>query len=453
MRFCDKLPKIRKENNLSQEQLADRLGVSRQAVSKWESGASYPDMDKILQICKVLDCNLEDLLDDGTVGNSKPSKINLMNSLNDFLAFITKIYNMFCSMTFREKIKCILEMIFVGVLLFLAGGVICAVANDLIINFFLRIPTVGRFIFRIFESLMIIALLVISIIIFVHILKIRYLDYYVTVEDKDVKEKSLEKEVSEEKIIDNKKYIIEKDKPKIIIRDPKHSTLSFVHLLEKIVIFIIKIFTCLVACPIICIFVGSLAFSAISLCHIGCGIMFLWIAIALLGVALLSYVILYFMYNFIFNRENKFKLYFHLAITGIAIAALSSGLALIGFLNYEVVNNLDDVEKTVSTEYLDMKENTYIYCYGDDFEYVIDDSLTNIKVDITHPKEITYKILKNNNYYHIYANNYTNGFKLYKIITKDLKKGIIRDFDSTDMVDVKISLSQENYNKLTSNTE
>lgn len=38
MRFCDKLPKLRKNNNLSQEQLADRLGVSRQAVSKWESG-------------------------------------------------------------------------------------------------------------------------------------------------------------------------------------------------------------------------------------------------------------------------------------------------------------------------------------------------------------------------------------------------------------------------------
>ncbi len=38
MKFCDKLAKQRKNNNLSQEQLADQLGVSRQAVSKWESG-------------------------------------------------------------------------------------------------------------------------------------------------------------------------------------------------------------------------------------------------------------------------------------------------------------------------------------------------------------------------------------------------------------------------------
>ena len=36
MKFCDKLVKMRKNNNMSQEQLADRLGMSRQAISKWE---------------------------------------------------------------------------------------------------------------------------------------------------------------------------------------------------------------------------------------------------------------------------------------------------------------------------------------------------------------------------------------------------------------------------------
>ena len=46
MKFCEKLAKQRKNNNLSQEQLAEMLSVSRQAVSKWENGSSYPDMDK-----------------------------------------------------------------------------------------------------------------------------------------------------------------------------------------------------------------------------------------------------------------------------------------------------------------------------------------------------------------------------------------------------------------------
>ena len=48
MRFSEKLPKLRKNNNLSQEQLAEQLGVSRQAVSKWESEQSTPDIEKLL---------------------------------------------------------------------------------------------------------------------------------------------------------------------------------------------------------------------------------------------------------------------------------------------------------------------------------------------------------------------------------------------------------------------
>lgn len=69
MKFCDKLQKRRKEKNMSQEQLADRCGVSRQAVSKWESGRSYPDMDKIMLLCDILDCNIYDLIDDVASGN------------------------------------------------------------------------------------------------------------------------------------------------------------------------------------------------------------------------------------------------------------------------------------------------------------------------------------------------------------------------------------------------
>ena len=81
MKFCDKLVMRRKANNLSQEQLADRVGVSRQAISKWESGSSIPDMAKILELCKILNCNLEDLIDDG-VSSSKEinsSKVDINN--------------------------------------------------------------------------------------------------------------------------------------------------------------------------------------------------------------------------------------------------------------------------------------------------------------------------------------------------------------------------------------
>ena len=72
MKFYEKLVILRKKNNFSQEQLADRLGVSRQAVSKWESGTSVPDMDKMMNLCKILNCSLEELVDDGiSHGNAK----------------------------------------------------------------------------------------------------------------------------------------------------------------------------------------------------------------------------------------------------------------------------------------------------------------------------------------------------------------------------------------------
>ena len=60
--LSENLKKIRKDNNLSQEQLAEELGVSRQAISKWESGIAYPEMDKIIQLCNKFELNIDDLL-------------------------------------------------------------------------------------------------------------------------------------------------------------------------------------------------------------------------------------------------------------------------------------------------------------------------------------------------------------------------------------------------------
>ena len=68
MQLGQSLVKIRKDNNLSQEQLAESLGVSRQAISKWESGVAYPEMEKIIQLCNKFELNIDDLLpDDPTV--------------------------------------------------------------------------------------------------------------------------------------------------------------------------------------------------------------------------------------------------------------------------------------------------------------------------------------------------------------------------------------------------
>lgn len=70
------LIKLRKEKNLSQEEVADKLNVTRQTVSKWETGQSTPDFDKIKPICELFEISADELLN----GNVKEKKLKLENN-------------------------------------------------------------------------------------------------------------------------------------------------------------------------------------------------------------------------------------------------------------------------------------------------------------------------------------------------------------------------------------
>jgi transcriptional regulator with XRE-family HTH domain len=79
MNFSEKLKLVRKEKQITQEELAELLSVSRQAVSKWESGAGYPETEKLLVISKELNISLDYLLlDENEIeqkGTEDPKKI------------------------------------------------------------------------------------------------------------------------------------------------------------------------------------------------------------------------------------------------------------------------------------------------------------------------------------------------------------------------------------------
>lgn len=62
MSFKENLQYLRGSRNMTQEQLAMLLGVSRQAISKWESGKAYPEMDKLLMLCDMFGVTLDDLV-------------------------------------------------------------------------------------------------------------------------------------------------------------------------------------------------------------------------------------------------------------------------------------------------------------------------------------------------------------------------------------------------------
>ncbi len=62
MNFAENLQNLRKKSNMTQDELAEKLQVSRQAVSKWESGSGYPETEKIISICEIFDCSMDELV-------------------------------------------------------------------------------------------------------------------------------------------------------------------------------------------------------------------------------------------------------------------------------------------------------------------------------------------------------------------------------------------------------
>ena len=104
MKFGDNLRNLRKSRNISQETLAQKVNVSRQSVSKWETGESYPEMNNILELCKIFHCNINDLVNDNmidldsldedvkmSVVKFKKEKQIKMKNISNILSLIGKI--------------------------------------------------------------------------------------------------------------------------------------------------------------------------------------------------------------------------------------------------------------------------------------------------------------------------------------------------------------------------
>lgn len=82
MSISERIRVLRKKNGLSQEQLADKLGVSRQAVSKWESETSFPDIEKIVLMSEIFDVSTDYLIKDETVVEDEESVQQNIESIN-----------------------------------------------------------------------------------------------------------------------------------------------------------------------------------------------------------------------------------------------------------------------------------------------------------------------------------------------------------------------------------
>ena len=79
MKFGDNLKSLRKRKKISQEDLAELVNVSRQSISKWETGEAYPTMNNILELCKIFNCKINDLVHTNMSDISSLDKEIIMN--------------------------------------------------------------------------------------------------------------------------------------------------------------------------------------------------------------------------------------------------------------------------------------------------------------------------------------------------------------------------------------
>ena len=108
MSFAERLKDARRVCGLSQEELAERLEVSRQAVGKWEQGLAYPEMEKLIALCAVLNVSADVLLLDelppqcrrSTV-SSTPSESILIQAENGIN--LVRCINIMCSQPYKSR--------------------------------------------------------------------------------------------------------------------------------------------------------------------------------------------------------------------------------------------------------------------------------------------------------------------------------------------------------------
>ena len=456
-KFSENLKKIRKDNNLSQEQLADELGVSRQAISKWESGAAYPEMDKIIALCEKFNLNIDDLLhkDIREVKGEEESKKNINKYIEDFLKFITDTINLFCNMNFKSKCKCLFEQLVIGTILLVICLIIGTLGENLLFSTIDIIPDKFFTILRsLFNFIYILFAITSSTVIMVHIFKTRYLDYYDKIK-KDVIKETIDtdnlplEEVNQDLKLEKKnKIYFKKNEDKIIIRDPKHSEYKFINGLFKGIVGFIKFFILCFSFVLFVSLITLFCLFVVSFLIVKTGLVFIGLLLALLSAGIINIILILLSLNFVFNRKNDKKKMIWSFIISLIMFGIGIGFVIVGSLNFEYIENDKSIFKTDYME-IDMKDNLIFSYRYPEVEY-IESNNENIKIEYTINKycEINHSELSDK-VFHMWG-SCENPIKLVKEVINNFNDKKIVSINN-QLQDVKIYTTKENIDILKKN--
>lgn len=459
MKFGENLQKLRKEKGISQEQLAEQLGVTRQSVSKWESGNSYPEMDKIVAICNLFHCDMDVLINkDITEEREKKDASSVVKEIfSGVTNYVKKTIYLFEHKSLKDIIKMCVQ-VFIIICVILLFAIPFMLLKEIVVSLFytgnnwfsIFFAKFWNFIFNGGYAILAIAT-------FLYIFKIKFLDNEeIIVEEVEDKTQNSE-EVSEDKIskTDSSKS---SEKKKVKIIKVKKNDFSLLDLLVKAITVCLKCLFVLFLIPIIIGTIMLLIGLVLLIVLIFKGLFLAGTILLFLGGIVFAIVLIELMLDFIFNLKFSKRRIIITIISSIVVSSIGLGLSIWYFLNLNVINDVPTSFKTETKEEVYTMTDDFLIHYDDysfNTRFVEDNSLTNqvrVRIDYyTIANDLSIERTDNEVYLNYETVDGVNVKQITDSVIKDLKHNQIHTYDQLGQVSITITTSKINVDKIQDN--
>ena len=451
MKFGENLQKLRKERGISQEQLAEQLGVTRQSVSKWESSASYPEMDKIVAICNIFHCDMDVLINkDITEERDKKDASKVVKvGFKNIADYIKKTIYLFEHQSFKDIIKMIAQVMII-ICVILCFSIPFMLFKEMVVSLFYTGDNWFSIFFSRFWNFIFNASYgILAIATFLYIFKVKFLDgEEIVIEEVNESLDTIDDDNSQDTVKDNKK--------KKVIKVKRTEGFSLLDLLSKAITLCLKVFLLFLLIPAIIGVIMLIIAFVLLVILIFRGVFLVGPIFIALGITVFCLIVIELILDFIFNLRFSRRRVIITVISSVVVSAVGLGLSIWYFLNLNVVNDVPNNFKQETQEEVYMMNDELLIQYGWNYiKFVEDESMTNqIRVRIDYyPDYTAAELEKEDN--EIFINYDTiNSIRINEVtdsIINNLKKNKLYTYDKLGTVSMTITSSKNNIEKLKEN--
>lgn len=450
MKFGENLQKLRKEQGISQEQLAEKLGVTRQSVSKWESGSSYPEMDKIVALCNLFHCDLDVLINkDVTEERQRKDASSVIKSaFQSICDYVKKTIFVFEHKTMKELIK-MLAQIFIIICVILCFAIPFVILKEIVISLFYTGDNVFSLFFsKFFEFIFNAGYAILAIAAFLYIFKIKFLDSEEIVEVVEESDESKEVENSDDK------EVAENKPKKVKVIKNNSSGFSLLDLFTKAITICIKCILFFLLIPVVIGTIFGIVALVVLLAVMFQGVFLFGPILLLIGIIVFAIVLIEIILDFIFNLKFSKRRIIITILSSIVVSSIGIGLSVWYFLNLTVVDDVPKGFKPTTEEKVYPMSDDFSIHYYDYYntEFIEDESLQDqVRVQIEYYPSINHVQLEEVNdsvFLDFYEVNSISLKKITNCVIEDLKNGEVHNYNELGRVKMIVTSSKENLEKM-----